>query len=80
MRLFLSDNIIQATFTNVAAFVVVSILLTRLLMNLGMGGMPLWVYLLGVVLSYAVPFFATWLPLAQLLSKTPNQITVKYDI
>ena len=80
MRLFLSDNIIQATFTNVAAFVVVSILLTRLLMNLGMGGMPIWVYLLGVVLSYAVPFFATWLPLAQLLSKTPNQITVKYDI
>jgi len=80
MRLFLSDNIIQATFTNVAAFLVVSVLLTRLLLNLGMGGMPIWVYLLGIVLSYAVPFFATWLPLAQLLSKTPNQITVKYDI
>ena len=80
MRLFLSDNIIQATFTNVASFLAVSILLTRLLVNLGMHGMPLWVYILGVLLSYAIPFFATWLPLAQLLSKTPNQITVKYDI
>ncbi len=80
MRLFLSDNIIQATFTNVASFIVVSILLTNLLKNLGMHGMPFWVYILGVLLSYAIPFFATWLPLAQLLSKTPNQITVKYDI
>ncbi len=80
MRLFLSDNVIQATFTNVASFTVVSILLTSILSNLGMDGMPFWVFLIGIVFSYAIPFFGTWLPLAQLLSKTPNQITTKYDI
>jgi len=80
MRLFLSDTIIQATFTNVLSFVVISILLTSALAKVGMNGLPLWVYAVGIIFSYGVPLFATWLPLAQLLSKTPHQITTKYDI
>lgn len=80
MRLFLSDTVIQATFTNVLAFVTIGILLTNLLAKVGMNPLPLWLYAIGIVFSYAVPLFATWLPLAQLLSKTPHQITTKYDI